>query len=108
MLKYGEDCTVPFQAQPGLATNGCAFLSSGLSTLGRTGFFLDLVLGLALGPAWFGWLLAIWTPLVCVARVMTGVHYVSDILGGIALGLLLGLAYTAISPLWIQAFPFLF
>ncbi len=66
------------------------------------------ILGLALSPAWFGWLLVIWTPLVCIARVMTGVHYVSDILVGIALGLLLGLVFAAISPLWIQAFPFLF
>ncbi len=66
------------------------------------------VLGLAFGPAWLGWLLVIWTPLVCIARVMTGVHYVSDILGGIILGLLLGGGFAAISPLWMQAFPFLF
>ncbi len=65
------------------------------------------VLGLALAPAWFGWLLVIWTPLVCIARVMTGVHYLSDIFGGIALGLLMGLLFVAISPLWMQAFPFL-
>jgi undecaprenyl-diphosphatase len=66
------------------------------------------VLGLAFGPSWLGWLLVIWTPLVCTARVMTGVHYVSDISGGIILGLLLGAAFVAITPLWMQAFPFLF
>jgi undecaprenyl-diphosphatase len=66
------------------------------------------VLALSLGPAWFGWLLAAWAPLVCIARVMTGVHYLSDILGGIALGLLMGVLLAGISPLWMTTFPFLF
>ncbi len=66
------------------------------------------VLVLNLGPAWFGWLLAIWTPLVCLSRVMTGVHYVSDILGGMVLGLLMGLLMLALSPAWMRLLPFLF
>ncbi len=66
------------------------------------------VLGLALGPAWLGWLLVIWAPLVCLARVVTGVHYISDILGGIALGLLMGLVMVQISPLLAAWFPYLF
>jgi undecaprenyl-diphosphatase len=66
------------------------------------------VLAISLGPAWFGWLLAIWAPLVCIARVMTGVHYVSDILGGIVLGLLMGLLFATIHPIWMGLFPFLF
>lgn len=66
------------------------------------------VLGLALAPAWVGWLLVFWAPLVCLARVLTGVHYVSDILGGILLGLLMGLAMLAISPFLMGWFPFLF
>src|SRR3990170_1750413 len=43
-----------------------------------------------LGPAWFGWLLLAWAPLVGLARVATGLHYVSDVLAGWALGLLMG------------------
>lgn len=66
------------------------------------------VLGLALAPAWFGWLLAAWAPLVCVARVMTGVHYLSDILGGIILGVLMAVATIAAYPLLMQVFPWLF
>jgi membrane-associated phospholipid phosphatase len=66
------------------------------------------VLGLALGPAWFGWLLVAWAPLVCLARVMTGLHFVSDIFAGIVLGLLMGLVMIAVNPLMIQSFPFLF
>lgn len=66
------------------------------------------VMALHLGPAWFAWLLIIWAPLVCISRVLTGVHYVSDILGGVLLGLLLGLLMLAISPIWVQIFPFLY
>jgi undecaprenyl-diphosphatase len=66
------------------------------------------VLAIGLGPAWFGWVMGIWAPLVCLSRVVTGVHYLSDILGGMLLGLLLGLAVIAINPLWMQWFPFLF
>ena len=50
------------------------------------------VLGAALGPAWFGWLLLIWAPLVALARVAMGVHYLSDVAAGAALGLIGGAA----------------
>lgn len=66
------------------------------------------VLGLALAPAWPGWLLVAWAPLVCAARVLTGVHYLTDILGGILLGVLMALAMIAVHPLLMQVFPFLF
>jgi len=49
------------------------------------------IVGLALGPAWFGWLLIIWAPLVGLARVATGLHYVSDVVAGWLLGLVMGL-----------------
>ncbi len=66
------------------------------------------VLALSLGPAWFGLLLAVWAPLVCAARVMTGVHYVSDVVAGMLLGLLMGVLFVGISPWWIHWFPYLF
>ena len=66
------------------------------------------VMAIGLGPAWFGWLMAVWAPLVCLSRVLTGLHYVSDILGGMLLGLLMGLLMIAVSPLWMAWFPFLF
>jgi undecaprenyl-diphosphatase len=50
------------------------------------------VLGLALGPAWFGIALLVWAPLVGLARVATGLHYVSDVLAGWVLGIVMGLA----------------
>jgi undecaprenyl-diphosphatase len=44
-----------------------------------------------LGPAPFGILLAVWAPLVVVARVAMGVHYLSDVLAGAVLGGLVGI-----------------
>jgi membrane-associated phospholipid phosphatase len=66
------------------------------------------VMAVGLGPAWFGILISLWAPLVCLSRVLTGMHYISDILGGMILGLAMGLLMVAISPIWPQLFPFLF
>jgi undecaprenyl-diphosphatase len=48
------------------------------------------VVAMGTGPAWFAALLVVWAPLVCLARVAMGVHYLSDILAGMLLGLVLG------------------
>lgn len=66
------------------------------------------VMAVGMGPAWFGWVMAIWAPLVCLSRIMTGLHYVTDVVGGMILGFLMGLGMIAISPLWIRLLPFLF
>lgn len=56
------------------------------------------VVALALAPApWLGWLLIFWAPLVGLARVATGLHYVSDVLAGWVLGLLMGLVTIQLS-----------
>lgn len=66
------------------------------------------VVAWGLGPAWFGWLVLIWAPLVSLARVLTGVHYLSDILAGLALGAAAGYAILTIAPQLVSWFPFLF
>ena len=66
------------------------------------------VLGLGLGPPWFGLLLLIWAPLVSAARVVMGVHYLSDIIAGLFLGLLMGFVILAAFPLLQTLVPFLF
>jgi undecaprenyl-diphosphatase len=48
--------------------------------------FLVAVIGAMLGPAWLGILLWVWAPLVALARVAMGVHYVSDVVAGAVLG----------------------
>jgi undecaprenyl-diphosphatase len=48
------------------------------------------VLGLGLGPVWFAITLLIWAPLVALARVAMGVHYLLDILAGFGFGILMG------------------
>jgi membrane-associated phospholipid phosphatase len=50
----------------------------------------------ALGPAWAAWLLLVWAPLVALARVAMGVHYLSDVIGGALLGVVIGVALAAV------------
>jgi membrane-associated phospholipid phosphatase len=49
------------------------------------------VVALGLGPPWLGILLLVWAPLVILARVAMGVHYLSDVLAGTAFGVVIGL-----------------
>ncbi len=55
-------------------------------------------LAVGLGPVGFAVIMLIWAPLVCLARVMTGLHYVSDVLAGIVFGILAGLLILALQP----------
>jgi undecaprenyl-diphosphatase len=50
------------------------------------------VVMLGLGPLWLGLCMVVWAPLVALARVAMGVHYVSDVLAGMLLGLGIGFA----------------
>lgn len=40
--------------------------------------------------AWIGWIVMVWAALVGVSRVYVGVHFLSDVLGGAALGTAFG------------------
>ena len=51
------------------------------------------VLVLGLGPMWLGILLVLWAPLVALARVAMGVHYLSDVLAGGIFGLVIGILW---------------
>jgi undecaprenyl-diphosphatase len=46
-----------------------------------------------MGPLWLGITLTIWAPLVALARVAMGVHYLSDVFAGGLLGLLMGVLW---------------
>jgi len=54
-------------------------------------------LALWLGPLWWAAVLVIWAPLVSLARVVMGVHYLSDVAVGAAVGLLCAGVLVAIS-----------
>ncbi len=54
------------------------------------------VLALSLGPAWFAALLVLWAPLVGLARIAMGVHYVSDVVVGMALGGVMGIVINTV------------
>lgn len=54
--------------------------------------FLLAVLGLAFGPPWFAIVLVIWAPLVGLARIAMGVHYLSDVVAGAIFGIFMGWA----------------
>jgi membrane-associated phospholipid phosphatase len=47
-------------------------------------------LAVGLGPAWFGAVLVLWAPLVSLARVAMGVHYFSDVVAGVGVGVFMG------------------
>jgi undecaprenyl-diphosphatase len=53
--------------------------------------FLIAVIATGLGPVGVAILLWIWAPLVALARVAMGVHYVSDVVAGAALGIIVAL-----------------
>ncbi len=65
-------------------------------------------LAFAFGTAWLGIVLGVWCILVCLARVSLRVHYISDILAGILLGIFAGWLVTALAPVLMSVFPFLF
>lgn len=64
------------------------------------------VLGVALGPIWLTLILVLWAPLVALARVAMGVHYVSDIAVGVVLGAVFGVLAAALAPLVFAVWPF--
>jgi undecaprenyl-diphosphatase len=73
--------------------------------------FLIAALALGLGPAWLAVLLCVWAPLVSLARVSMGVHYVSDIIVGAIFGIFVGVVGLEIAPLfvdWLLSLPIKF
>lgn len=53
--------------------------------------FLIATIAVGLGPTWLAIALWIWAPLVALARVAMGVHYLSDVVAGTLFGILVAL-----------------
>jgi undecaprenyl-diphosphatase len=60
--------------------------------------FLIATIATGLGPAGLAPALWIWAPLVSLARVAMGVHYLSDILAGALVGILVALIALQVYP----------
>jgi undecaprenyl-diphosphatase len=64
--------------------------------------FLIAVVAMGLGPVGLAVVLWVWAPLVALARVSMGVHYVSDVLAGAVFGIIVALIGLQIyEPLFI-------
>jgi undecaprenyl-diphosphatase len=63
--------------------------------------FLIATIAAGLGPPWLTIVLWIWAPVVALARVAMGVHYLSDIVAGALLGI-------AVAVIGLQVYPPLF
>jgi len=60
--------------------------------------FLIAVIAVGLGPIWLAALLCVWAPVVSLARVAMGVHYVSDVVAGAVFGSLVGWVALQFAP----------
>lgn len=67
--------------------------------------FLIAILAIGLGPAWLAILLCLWAPLVALARVAMGVHYLSDIVAGAILGIVIAWAGLQFVPAVLIRLP---
>ena len=65
-----------------------------------------LAWGYHLSP--LNWILTLWAPLVSLARVSLGVHYLVDILAGWLLGILIALVFFHSTPYFLNLLPFVF
>ena len=55
--------------------------------------FLLAVLATGLGPAWLAAVFWIWAPLVSLSRVAMGLHFISDVIGGLLVATIVGLLW---------------
>ena len=67
--------------------------------------FMIAAIASGLGPGWLALILWLWAPLVALARVSMGVHYLSDVVAGVIVGAiaaLIGLQFHQPLLAWIS------
>jgi len=62
------------------------------------------VMAVGMGPVWFAIAAVIWAPLVGLARISKGVHYLSDIIAGAFVGIAWGLITLALADFLFRIF----
>lgn len=60
------------------------------------------------GPLWVGIVMAVWAILVSLSRLLTGMHYFSDVLAGILLGIVIGQLGVLTRPVLSALLPMIF
>jgi membrane-associated phospholipid phosphatase len=60
--------------------------------------FLIAVIATGLGPVWLAVILWVWAPLVALARAAMGVHYLSDVVAGALVGIVVGVIALWLNP----------
>ena len=60
--------------------------------------FLIAVIATGLGPGWLAVVLWVWAPLVALARAAMGVHYLSDVVAGALVGMVVGMLALWLNP----------
>ncbi|MHB0922421.1 MAG: phosphatase PAP2 family protein [Bellilinea sp.] len=66
------------------------------------------VIAILSGPLWVGIVMAIWAILVSLSRILTGMHYFSDVLAGILLGIAIGQLGVLTRPVLSALLPIIF
>jgi len=80
-----------------LAARGCGGQYGFVSTHAANSFNLAILSALLIHRRWFTISVIAWAVLVSYSRIYVGVHYPGDVLGGAALGILIGTAAFVIS-----------
>ena len=62
--------------------------------------FLIAALVVAWGPSWLVPIIVVWAPLVALARVAVGLHFLSDVVSGVLLGLAAAVVAVELSGQW--------
>jgi undecaprenyl-diphosphatase len=65
-----------------------------------------IVVAWALCPVWLALIITLWAPFVSISRVITGVHYLSDVIAGSLLGFVAGFILLQTHPLLATIFWF--
>ncbi len=66
------------------------------------------VLAILIGPVWLAVVMSLWALGVSFSRIFTSMHYLSDVLAGMLLGILAALILNNLRPAFESSLPFLF
>lgn len=66
------------------------------------------VIAILIGPPWAAVLMVFWAVMVSLSRVLTGMHYFSDVFAGVMLGIMAGQFSVLLRPLLSALLPAIF